>query len=57
MVATIEAVRLPDWRWHINEAGFELLESRKFNDGFIASHIYQLVPESHPDPSSKILHK
>jgi ubiquinone/menaquinone biosynthesis C-methylase UbiE len=57
MVATIEAVRLPDWRWLISEVGFELLESRKFNDGFIASHIYQFVPESHPDPSSIISHK
>ncbi len=41
IITQIEATHLSDWRGQMMEAGLKLTESMKFNDGFIASHVYQ----------------
>jgi hypothetical protein len=43
IIARIEATCLSDWQGQMIQAGLVLSESRKFNQGFIASHVY-LMP-------------
>jgi ubiquinone/menaquinone biosynthesis C-methylase UbiE len=41
VITGIEATRLPDWAFQLNQAGLELRDSRKYNNGFIASNFYR----------------
>ena len=51
IVTRIEATYLSDWHRKMIDAGFQISESRKFNNGFIVSNMYQLT--SQPDPQLK----
>jgi ubiquinone/menaquinone biosynthesis C-methylase UbiE len=42
IIARIEATSLPDWQSHMKVAGSELLESKKFKNGFIAANLYSV---------------
>lgn len=54
VITQIEAAHLSDWRGHMMEAGLKLTESRKFNNEFIASHVYQLASSFQSEPPIKI---
>ncbi len=41
IITKIEATHLSDWREQMVQAGFKLSENKKFDNGFIASHVYQ----------------
>ena len=43
VIARIEATHLPDWQTEIIYADFTLLESEKFENGFIKSNVYQIT--------------
>jgi len=40
VITQIEATRLPDWEFQLSQAGFELVDSRKYANGFITSNCY-----------------
>ena len=40
IIARIEATRLPDWQRQMKVAGSELLESKKFKNGFFTTNLY-----------------
>jgi len=42
VIARIEATRLPDWQSCMKVTGNQLLESKKFKNGFIASNLYSV---------------
>lgn len=42
IIARIEATRLPDWQSQMKAEGIELLESKKFKNGFIAANLYSV---------------
>ncbi len=50
IITQIEATHLSDWRGLMIQAGFKLTENKKFDNGFIASHVYQQVRAFQPDP-------
>lgn len=55
IIAGIEAASLPDWQYYLLNAGFKLSASRRFNNGFIASHVYLHTPVFKPEPSVEIV--
>jgi hypothetical protein len=42
VIARIEATRLPDWQSCMKVTGNQLLESKKFKNGFITSNLYSV---------------
>lgn len=53
IITRIEARRLPDWQSYMKVAGNELLESKKFENGFIVANLYSTT-QLNSNPYSKI---
>jgi ubiquinone/menaquinone biosynthesis C-methylase UbiE len=55
IITQIDATHLSDWRGQMLKAGFKLSEKGKFNNGFIAAHVYQRASLAPPDRLQKKL--